>query len=90
MRDEVMMDPVDRAMDDPEFKKKVREDLERTLSEYGYGLTHEEMEAVKEFEQQTAGITDEEVDRALIQNAGGGQAAHGSIGNNSPSRRQFG
>ena len=72
MRDEVLMELVDRAMNDPEFKKKARADLQGALGEYGYELTPEEYEAVKGFQEQTAGMGEEEVDRALAGNASGG------------------
>ncbi len=49
MRDEVLMELVDRAMNDQEFRRKAQEDPEGTLKEYGYELTEEEMAAVKEF-----------------------------------------
>ena len=73
MRDEVLMELVDKAMNDDGFKEKARDDLEGTLEEYGYDLTPEEYAAVKEFHEQTAGMTHEEVDRALARNAGGRQ-----------------
>jgi len=80
MRDEVMMELVDRAMSDQRFRDRARTDLEETLSEHGYELTPEELGAVREFQLQTTGMSEEEVDRALAQNAAG----VGSSG-----RRQF-
>lgn len=75
MRDQVLMDLVDRAMNDPEFRDRAREDLEGTLKAYGYELTPEELAAVKEFHAQAAGKSDEEINQALVggaRNAGGG------------------
>ncbi len=71
MRDEVLMELVDKAMNDGEFRRKAQENPEGTLSEYGYELTTEEMAAVKEFHSQTQGMTNEQIDRALAGNAGG-------------------
>ncbi len=78
MRDEVLIELVDKAMNDHEFRRKAQEDPERTLNEYGYELTGEEMAAVKEFHSQTKGMTDEHIDRALAGNAGGGRQFGGS------------
>ncbi len=58
IRDEVLMDLVNRVRTDPEFKRKARADLEGTLSEYGYELTSEELAAAKEFHQRTQGMSD--------------------------------
>ncbi len=77
MRDEVLMELVDRAMNDQEFRRKAQEDPEGTLKEYGYELTGEEMAAVKEFHSQTKGMTNEQIDRALAGNAGGRQYGGG-------------
>ena len=65
MRDEVMMDLVSRAMDDPEFRRRAREDLDGTLPAYGYDLTEEEMTAVREFQESVAGLSDEELEAEL-------------------------
>jgi hypothetical protein len=64
-RDEVLVDLVDRARTDPEFKRKARINLDGTLSEYGYELTREELAAAKEFHRRTQGMSDAEVNRAL-------------------------
>jgi hypothetical protein len=65
IRDEVLVDLVDRARTDPEFKRKARIDLDGTLSEYGYELTREELAAAKEFHRRTQGMSDAELNRAL-------------------------
>jgi hypothetical protein len=73
IRDEVLMDLVDLARTDPEFKRKARADLEGTLKEYGYELTGDELAAVKEFHRQTQGMTDAALDRELVEHAKGSQ-----------------
>ena len=65
IRDEVLVDLVDRTRTDPEFKRKARVDLDGTLSEYGYELTREELAAAKEFHRRTQGMSDAELNRAL-------------------------
>lgn len=69
IRDEVLVDLVDRARTDPEFKRKARMDLDGTLSEYGYELTREELAAAKEFHRRTQGMSDAELNRALARPA---------------------
>jgi hypothetical protein len=70
IRDEVLMDLVDLARTNPDFKRKARVDLEGTLNEYGYELTGEELAAVKEFHRRTRGMSDAELSRALARSAG--------------------
>jgi hypothetical protein len=65
IRDGALMDLVDLARTNPEFKRKARTDLEGTLKEYGYELTGDELAAVKEFHRWTRGMSDEELDRTL-------------------------
>ena len=65
IRDEVLMNLVNLARTDPEFKRKARGDLEGALTGYGYELTGDELAAVKEFHRRTCGMSDEELDRAL-------------------------
>ena len=72
MRDEVLMELVDRAMNDPEFKKKARADLQGALGEYGYELTTEEYEAVNGFQAQTAAMAEQDVERAFAGNGSAG------------------
>lgn len=71
MRDEVLMDLLDRAVSDRAFRDRATDDLEGALDEYGYDLTEEEYAAVKGFREQTQGMSEEEVDRTLARNAGG-------------------
>jgi predicted phosphoribosyltransferase len=65
MRDDVLMNLVDRALTDPQFRARAQEDLEGTLRDEGFDLTDEELAAVKEFHQEFAGLSDEEVERRL-------------------------
>jgi hypothetical protein len=67
MRDDVMIDLIDRAMRDPEFREQARQDPEAALQAHGFELTDEELQAVKEFQQQTAGLSDEELNEAIAQ-----------------------
>ena len=65
IRDEVLMDLVDLARTDSEFKRKARADLEATLNEYGYELTGDELAAVKEYHRRTQGMSDAELNQVL-------------------------
>jgi hypothetical protein len=65
MRDDVLMNLVDRALTDPEFRTRAQEDLEGTLRAEGFDLSEEEMAAVREFHSQFAGLSDEEVEGQL-------------------------
>ena len=67
MRDDVMIELIDRAMRDATFRDEVRRDPETTLQSAGFELTDDEMNAVKEFQQQTAGLSDEELNDAIAQ-----------------------
>jgi hypothetical protein len=69
IRDEVLMDLVDLARTDPEFKRRARADLEGTLHEYGYELTGDELAAVKEFHRRTQEMSDAELNRTLAERA---------------------
>lgn len=73
VRNEVLMGLVDRAINDVEFREKARADLDGTLEKYGYELTHEELAAVKAFQDRTEGLTEEELDRALVADVRGGR-----------------
>ena len=77
MRDEVLMDLVDRAMNDPEFRERARASPPGPLAAYGYDLTPEELAAVREFHAQAAGKSDEEVDQML---GGGARSSRGGGG----------
>ena len=54
-----------RAARDPRFLGQMRKDLEATLARYGYDLTDEELRVLKNVQRQTAGMSDEELTRAL-------------------------
>jgi hypothetical protein len=54
-----------RATKAPEFLRQVRKDLEGTLDRYGYHLTGKEMRLVEGLQQQTAGMSDEELAQML-------------------------
>lgn len=69
VRDEVLMDLVDLARTDSEFKRKARADLEGTLNDYGYELTGDELAAVKEFHRRTRDMSDAQLNRALAERA---------------------
>jgi histone H3/H4 len=69
IRDEVLMDLVDLARADPEFKRRARADLEGALHEYGYELTADELAAVKEFHRRTLEMSDAELNRTLAERA---------------------
>ena len=69
IRDEVLMDLVDLARTDPEFKRRARADLEGALHEYGYELTADELAAVKEFHRRTLEMSDAELNRTLAERA---------------------
>ena len=65
MRDEVLMELVDRALSDAEFREQARNDPEATLKANGFDLTDDELEAVREFQQETAGLTEDELNERL-------------------------
>ena len=65
VRDDVLMRLVDRAMSDEEFRRRAHEDPEGTLRAEGFELNDDELSAVKEFQQQVAGLSDEELQRAI-------------------------
>ncbi len=69
IRDEVLMDLVDLARTNPEFKRRARADLEGALHEYGYELTADELVAVKEFHRRTLEMSDAELNRTLAERA---------------------
>ncbi len=65
MRENVLRELASRAAKDPEFLRRARKDLERTLAQYGYHLTGDELRLVKGFQRQTAGMSTEELTRTL-------------------------
>ncbi len=54
-----------RAAREPRFLGQMRKDLESTLAQYGYDITDEELRVLKNVQRQTAGMSDEELTRAL-------------------------
>ncbi len=56
MRESVLQDLAARAASDPAFLSGIRKDPERTLAEYGYTLTPDELEAVLDFRWRTAAL----------------------------------
>src|SRR5918997_6245968 len=65
MREHVLKALANRAATDPEFLGQARRDLEGTLAQYGYHLTDEELQLVKDLQRQTAGMSDNELARML-------------------------
>lgn len=49
------------ALHDPEFRERAREDLEGTLSRYGFVLYPSELQLVMEYASRYAGLTDREL-----------------------------
>jgi hypothetical protein len=58
VREKVLRELASWAVTDPEFLGRARKDLEGTLDRYGYGLTGEELQAVKDLRRQTARMSD--------------------------------
>lgn len=69
MRDKILMQLVDKAINEPEFRANARKDVEGVLRAYGYDLTPDEMAAVKAFQAETAGLSDGELDAVLAGNS---------------------
>lgn len=65
MRENVLRNLASRAAADPGFLQQARKDLEGTLTKHGYQLTSGEMRLVESLRQHTAGMSDEELTRAL-------------------------
>jgi hypothetical protein len=75
IRDEVLMRLVDQAMTDAEFRRDAQADPEATLARHGYDLTATELEAVKEFQREVSGLSDQELEQRI---AGNGLRRQGS------------
>ena len=75
MRQTVLRDLASRAATDPVFLRRAKKDLVETLARNGYHLTEGELRLVEDLRQRTAGMSDEELARAL---AGGLQGRSGS------------
>jgi hypothetical protein len=69
MRDDVLMQLVDKATSDPAFRAKALVDLDAALSEAGFDLTDEELSAVREFHSRTNGMSEAEVEALLSDGA---------------------
>ena len=65
MRENVLREMASRAVRDPNFLRQARQNLESTLARHGYQLTGEEMRLVEGLRCRTAGMTDEELARAM-------------------------
>jgi hypothetical protein len=65
MREHVLRELANRAATDPEFLGRARRDPEGTLTQYGYHLTDEELQLVKNLQRQTARMSDNELARTL-------------------------
>ncbi len=65
MRENVLREMASRAVKDPDFLRQARQNLESTLVRHGYQLSGEEMRLVEGLRNRTAGMTDEELARAL-------------------------
>jgi hypothetical protein len=65
VRENVLRDLARQAATDPNFLRQARRDLEGTFARQGYRLTGEEMRLVEGLRRQTAGMSDEELARAL-------------------------
>jgi hypothetical protein len=65
VRENVLREMTSRAVRDPNFLRQARQNLESTLARHGYQLTGEEMRLVEGLRCRTAGMTDEELARAL-------------------------
>jgi hypothetical protein len=49
------------AMHDPQFRRGAVEDLEGTLSRYGYDLNYQEIERLRRANEEIAGMSDEDL-----------------------------
>jgi hypothetical protein len=72
VREDVLSSLAGRAARDPQFLGQMRRDPETTLGRYGYDLTEEELEVLKKVQRQTAGMSDQELTRALAVGLRGG------------------
>jgi hypothetical protein len=65
MREDALRSLAGRAARDPRFLGLMRKDLEAALAQYGYDITDEELRVLKNVQRQTAGMSDEELTKAL-------------------------
>jgi hypothetical protein len=69
MRDDVLMQLVDKAINDPDFRVQAQSNLEGTLKAHNIELTDDELAAVKEFQSQATGMSEQELDQMLAGNS---------------------
>ena len=65
MRDDVMMKLVDKALSDETFRRSAQSDPEGAARDAGFELEPDELQAVKEFQSDVAGLSDEELNNAI-------------------------
>jgi hypothetical protein len=65
MRDDVLIQLADRVMSDAGFRQRLRTDLGGALRADGFTLSDDELAAVRAFQQQTAGLSDQELTATL-------------------------
>jgi hypothetical protein len=58
---------VERAMNDPEFISRAQTDLEATLAAEGISLDPDEMAAVRQFQTEFAGLSEEDIQSRLTE-----------------------
>ena len=66
MREDVLKGLAARVAGDPRFLRQMRKDLETTLARYGYDLEDEELRVLKNVQRHTAGMSDGELAKALV------------------------
>jgi hypothetical protein len=64
LRENVLRETASRAVRDPDFLKKARQNLDSTLARTGYELTDEEMRLVEDLRRRAVGMSDEQLARA--------------------------
>ena len=70
MRDDVMSALVDKVMMDDGFRERARTDLDGALADSGFELEDDELQAVREFHGEMAGLSDDEVTATLRRQQG--------------------
>lgn len=65
MRDDVMMELVRRATEDSEFRQQAMTDLEGTLKREGYDLAEDELDAVRELQNELSILSEEGLNERL-------------------------
>jgi hypothetical protein len=58
---------VERAMNDPDFISRAQSDLEATLAAEGISLDPDEMAAVRQFQTEFAGLSEEDIQSRLTE-----------------------